>query len=108
MDEEMEVPKSNNVGGMVEVAPFYQSRVQVFVDMYESCSMDDAEEFFDDVKLRDFFGCQRQEFTTDGLPSYREALLNSGYREDPCPWLFGCMVFPVKMRWAEVFEEGNS
>lgn len=103
MDDEIEVVKSNS-GGAVEQAPFYQSRLKVFIDMYETCSMDQAEEYFDDIKLRDFFGCQSREFTTDGLPSYREALINQGYYEYPCPWLHGCMVFPVKNRWADAEE----
>ena len=55
MEEEFEQEqeqKSQNGGGMVEVAPFYESRVRNFVSMYESCSIEEAEEFFDDVKLR--------------------------------------------------------
>ena len=104
MDDEIEVVKSNNGGGAVEVAPFYQSRVKAFLDIYEPCSMDQAEEYFDDIKLRDFFGCQSREFTTDGLPAYRDELLNLGYKEHPCPWLHGCMVFPVKSRWVEAEE----
>lgn len=108
MEEEFEQEqeqKSQNGGGMVEVAPFYESRVGNFISMYESCGIEEAEEFFDDVKLRDFFGCESREFMTDGLPSYRERLINSGYKEVPLPWLGGKMCFPVKMRWTEAVEE---
>lgn len=106
MEEEFEQEqKSQNGGGMVEVAPFYESRVRNFASMYESCGIEEAEEFFDDVKLRDFFGCESREFMTDGLPSYRERLINMGYKEVPLPWLGGKMCFPVKMRWTEAVEE---
>lgn len=107
MDDDFSTEKSNgggNGGGMVELAPFYQTRVQAFFDMFEPCSMEDAEEYFDDIKLRDFFGCQTREFTTDGLPAYREELINLGYKEYPCPWLHHILCFPVKNRWAEVEE----
>ena len=88
----------------VEEAPYYETRVKAFVDLYVSCWMDEAEEYFDDVKLRDFFGCERVEFQKDGLVNYREALINCGYREWPCPWLYGKMCFPVKERWCEAEE----
>ena len=101
MEEEFEQEqKSQNGSGMVEVAPFYESRVSNFTSMYESCGIEEA-----DVKLRDFFGCESREFMTDGLPSYRERLINCGYKEVPLPWLGGKMSFPVKMRWTEAVEE---
>lgn len=104
MDDDNEIVKSNGGGGMVEEAPYYESRIGVFQDMYEPCSMAEAEEFFDDVKLRDFFGCESREFMTDGLPNYRGALIDLGYQEYPCPWLYGKMCFPVKTRWTEIVD----
>ncbi len=101
MENEVEVVNNNAQGGPVEEAPYYESRVITFTDLYESCSMDVATEFFDDIKLRDFFGCERAEFTTDGLVSYRDALIGFGYKEYPCPWLHGKMCFPVKERFAD-------
>ena len=102
MEEEFEQEqKSQGGGGMVEVAPYYESRVENFVSMYETCDIEEAEEFFDDVKLRDFFGCESREFMRDGLPSYREQLIKEGYKEVPLPWLGGKMCFPVRMRWTE-------
>lgn len=87
--------------GAVEEAPYYETRLKCFQDLYEPCSMDEAETYFDDVKLRDFFGCESRSFSTDGLVNYRDALINRGYQEWPCPWLHGKMCFPVKERWCE-------
>lgn len=87
----------------VEEAPFWESRVKLFCDLYEPCSPEEATEFFDDIKLRDFFGCEQADFQTDGLKNYREALLNARhpYKEWSCPWLYGKMCFPVKERWTD-------
>lgn len=90
----------------VEEAPFWQNRVDVFCSLYESCSPEEATEYFDDIKLRDFFGCESADFQTDGLRNYREALLNASppFREWSCPWLYGKMCFPVKERFADAKE----
>lgn len=100
----MEKEKTKSGGVSVEEAPNYPSRIQLFLDLWESCGLADAEEFFDDVKLRDFFGCESQEFMTDGLPNYRADLLDMGYKEYPCPWLHGKLCMPVKSRWCEADE----
>ena len=89
-----------NGGGSVapvEEAPYYESRVRQFMDLYESCSPSQATEFFDDVKLRDFFGCEHSDYQTEGLKAYREELLNH-YMEWSCPWLNGKQCFPVRER----------
>lgn len=103
-DDDHALVKSNPQQQGVEEAPYYESRVQTFIDLYESSSMELADEFFDDIKLRDFFGCESRDFMSDGLPSYREQLINHGYREYPCPWLHGKLCFPVKNRWCEATE----
>lgn len=104
MEDDLDIPKNNNGGGAVELAPFYKSRVKLFFDMYEPSDMDHADEYFDDIKLREFFGCESRDFTTDGLPSYREELIGLAYPEYPCPWLHGRLVFPVKNRFCEAEE----
>ena len=88
--------------GMIEEAPYYESRVQRFLDMYMPSSMESADAYFDDIKLRDFFGCESREFMKDGLVKYREALIGLGFVEMPCLWLGGKMCFPVKERWEDV------
>ena len=103
MEDELENGSAKQAG-MLEEAPYYATRVQTFYDLYEPASMQDAEEYFDDIKLRDFFGCEHREFTTDGLPAYRDELINLGYKEYPCPWLNNKLCFPVKERFAEVVD----
>lgn len=64
----------------------------------------EADEYYDDVKLRDFFGCESQQYVKDGLWEYREALLSRGFIEQPCLWLGGKMCFPVKENFVECRE----
>ena len=64
----------------------------------------EADEYYDDVKLRDFFGCESQQYVKDGLWEYRDELLRRGFIEQPCLWLGGKMCFPVKENFVECRE----
>ena len=95
--EDIEIHGEESTSAPVEEAPYYDSRIQQFIDMWEGCSPDDATEFFDDIMLRDFFGCEHSDYQKDGLSKYREELLKY-YTEWSCPWLNGKQCFPVRER----------
>ena len=98
------IRKMNNEESCIEESRYIESRVELFCTLYVPSGMLEADEYYDDVKLRDFFGCESQQYVKDGLWEYRDELLSRGFIEQPCLWLGGKMCFPVKENFVECRE----